>query len=133
MTQLLSHIFRESFTEYQKMLILFGHSVRYEAFTVVMIQVEIWVVTSLSVVTRYPRFGCPCCLHLQGEDSALKVEAAWTSETSVSCHKNTWHHNPEVLNLFGLISQMSLRSNFLRTKLLMSFYTQQLSFVKLPT
>jgi hypothetical protein len=30
---------------------------------------------------------------------ALTMEAARTSETVVSCHINTWHHNPDDLNL----------------------------------
>jgi hypothetical protein len=28
-----------------------------------------------------------------------KMEAAWTSETSVSYHNITWHYNPEDLDL----------------------------------
>jgi hypothetical protein len=38
---------------------------------------------SCSVLLGYQRFRGPCCLHPQGE---LKMEAAWTSETSVSYH-----------------------------------------------
>jgi hypothetical protein len=39
-----------------------------EAFTEVVIQVEVvWVVTPFSVV-GYQRFRGPCCLHLQGEE-----------------------------------------------------------------
>jgi hypothetical protein len=36
-----------------------------------MFQVEVfWVVTPCSVVVGYQRFGVPCCLHLQGENSS---------------------------------------------------------------
>jgi hypothetical protein len=41
---------------------------RFEAFTAVKIQVDVfWVVTSCGVVVGYQRFGGPCCLHLQGD------------------------------------------------------------------
>jgi hypothetical protein len=40
---------------------------RFEVFTAVKIQFEVfWVLTPSSVV-GYQRFGGPCCLHLQGE------------------------------------------------------------------
>jgi hypothetical protein len=41
---------------------------RFEAFTTVKFQVEIfWVLTPCSFVVRYKSFGGPFCLHLQGE------------------------------------------------------------------
>jgi len=41
---------------------------RFEVFTVVTIQVEVFcVVTQCSVMAGYQRFGGSCCLHLQGE------------------------------------------------------------------
>jgi len=37
--------------------------VRFEGFTAVKIQVELWVVMPCSVVTVYQHFRDPCCLH----------------------------------------------------------------------
>jgi hypothetical protein len=43
----------------------------FKALTAVMFQVEIfWVVTPCSAVVGYRRFGGPCYLHLEGEDSS---------------------------------------------------------------
>jgi hypothetical protein len=54
----------------------------FEAFTAVMFQVAVfWVVKPCSVVVGYRRFRGPRCLH---RHFTMKMEAAWTSETSVS-------------------------------------------------
>jgi len=69
----------------------------FEAFTSVMIQVEVlWVVPPCDVVVGYRRFGEPCYLHIQGE---VKINAAWISETSVSYHNITRRQNPGELDL----------------------------------
>jgi hypothetical protein len=69
----------------------------FEAFKVVMFKVEVFrIVTLCIVVVGHQHIRCPCCLHLQGE---VKMEAACTSETLVSHHNITWHHNPEDLDL----------------------------------
>jgi hypothetical protein len=39
--------------------------VRFEVFTAMKIQVEVWVVMSCSVVVGYKHFGGPCCFHLR--------------------------------------------------------------------
>jgi hypothetical protein len=64
-----------------------------------------WVVTLYILVDRYWHFGTTCCLHLQcwnlplHHTSVLKIEAAFSSETSVSAFKTTWCHNPEDYSL----------------------------------
>jgi hypothetical protein len=63
-------------------LALTSLNLSFEAFMAVMFQVKVFrFVTQCSVVVGYQRFGCPWCLQPQGE---VKMEAAWTSETSVS-------------------------------------------------
>jgi hypothetical protein len=53
----------------------------------VMLQVEVfWAVTPFSVVVGYQRF-------------TLKMEAAWSTETSVSYHDTTLRHSPEDLDV----------------------------------
>jgi hypothetical protein len=47
--------------------------VRFEVFTVVKIQVEVWVVTLYSVTIGYQSFGGPYCLPVQGKDGGSKV------------------------------------------------------------
>jgi len=46
-----------------------------QAFKAVMFQVEVlWAVLPYCVMVGYQRFGGPCCLHLQGEDS---IRSLW--------------------------------------------------------
>jgi len=58
----------------------------FEAFMEVIFQVVFWIVILGSVVVGYQCFIGPCCFHLH---FILKMEAAWTSETSVSHHNTT--------------------------------------------
>jgi len=62
---------------------------RFEVFTAVKIQVEVfWVVTPCSVVINIPKFH-----------RSLKMKEAWIPKTSVSYHNTRWHCNPEDLEL----------------------------------
>jgi len=66
---------------------------RIDARTVMKIQVAVFcVVTQCIDVIRYRRFGRPCCFHVRVE---MKMEAAWSSETSVSFHITTLRQSPE--------------------------------------
>jgi len=64
----------------------------------VKIQVIVFrVVTPCGIAVRYPCFRGSCCLHLQ---SALKMEAARSSETLVSNHHTTRRNNQENHELY---------------------------------
>jgi hypothetical protein len=62
---------------------------RFEVFTAVKIQVEVfWVVTLYNVV-GYQLSRGPRCLHLQSD---VKMETAWNSGKLVSYHNTTRRH-----------------------------------------
>jgi hypothetical protein len=74
-----------------------GKDGRYDVFTAVKIQVEVfWVVTPCCVVIAYQRFGGPCCLQLQGD---AQMGAAWSSQQLVSYHSTPRRRNSEDLDL----------------------------------
>jgi hypothetical protein len=58
-----------------------------------------WVVSPCSLVEVYQRFRGPCCLHHQGDEFALMMEAARTSETLVNFYQTARCCNPEDSNL----------------------------------
>jgi len=65
----------------------------FDLFSAMNVQIAVsWVVTLCSVVVGYQHYEGPYCLHLH---FTLKIEAAWSSETLVSCHVTACHHNPE--------------------------------------
>jgi hypothetical protein len=67
---------------------------RFEVFTAVKVQVKFfWVVMSYSVVLGYQCFIVPVSI------IKVMVEAAWNSETLISCHNTAQHHCTEQLNL----------------------------------
>jgi hypothetical protein len=65
-----------------------------------------WVVTPHSDVVGYQLFGGPCHLHMH---LALKMVAAWPSETSVSYYITTRSNNTENYN-FNLHPPEELKS-----------------------
>jgi hypothetical protein len=54
-----------------------------------------WVVVPCSLVEIYQRFRGPCCLHHQGDQGTLMMEAAKTSEMLVNFYQTTWRYNPD--------------------------------------
>jgi len=65
----------------------------FEVFTAVKVHIEVfWGVTLCSFVVGYEHFGALCCFQFRGEDwlhFTLKMEAAWSSETSISYYNTT--------------------------------------------
>jgi hypothetical protein len=54
-----------------------------------------WDGALCSLVEVYRRFRGPCCLHHQGDECALMMEAASTTEMSVNFYQTTRRNIPE--------------------------------------
>jgi hypothetical protein len=80
--------------------IMWFKTVGFEVFTAVSMKIAVfWVVAPCSLVEVYQRFRGPRCLHHQGDEIALMMEAARTSETLVNFYQTTRCYNPEDSNL----------------------------------
>jgi hypothetical protein len=80
-----------------KHLNLYTCYARLDFFTEMKIQVVVfWVKTPCSVVVEYKPLRRSCCTYLH---FTLKIQAARSSETLVSCHKTTRPHNSEDFGL----------------------------------
>jgi hypothetical protein len=70
--------------------------VGFEVLTAVSTKMAVfWVVSPCSLVEVYQRFRGLCCLHHQGNEFTLMMEAARTSETLVNFYQTKRRYNPE--------------------------------------